>query len=90
MAKKKVEVQPASTIELDVKGLNEEQIVDYICNSLDTLCASLEQGGLDPELVTASLFRLFAERMCDSGDRETYETVLELALEDEWEEVTIH
>jgi hypothetical protein len=90
MAKKKVEVQPASTIELDVKGLNEEQILDYICNSLDTLCASLEQGGLDPELVTASLFRLFAEHMCESGDRATYETVLELALEDQWEEVTLH
>lgn len=90
MAKKKVEVEPASTVEVDVQGLNEEQIVDYICNSLDTLCANLEEAGLDPELVTASLFRLFAEHMCESGDRATYEEVLTLALEDEWEEVTLH
>ena len=89
MAKKKVEVETAP-VAIDVQGLNEEQIVDYICNSLDTLCASLEDAGLDPELVTASLFRLFAEHMCESGDRSTYEEVLTLALEDEWEEVTLH
>ena len=90
MAKKKLELETVSAIESEVKGLNEEQIVDYICLSLDTLCARLEAAGLDPELVTASLFRLFAEHMCESGDRATYEEVLELALEDQWEEVTLH
>jgi hypothetical protein len=90
MAKKKVQVEETPVPAFDVAGLSEEQIVDIICNSLDTLCATLEQRGLDTELITASLMRTFADRMCESNDRATYEEVLQLALEDQWEEVTIH
>jgi hypothetical protein len=90
MAKKKVQVEGTPVPAFDVKDLSEEQIVDIVCNSLDTLCTTLAERGLDPELITASLLRTFADRMCDSNDRETYEEVLQLALEDEWEEVTLH
>jgi hypothetical protein len=89
MAKKKLTVEEPVPA-FDTKGLSEEQIVDIICNSLDTLCATLEQRGLDTELITASLMRTFADRMCEANDRETYEEVLQLALEDEWEEITLH
>jgi hypothetical protein len=93
MAKKKSAMDGIVTREIqqfNTVDMSEEEIVDVASEQLDQLCCQLAEGGLSSDLVTAALFRLFAERMCDSGDRETYETVLELALEDEWEEVTIH
>jgi hypothetical protein len=89
MAKKKAPVQEEAIV-LDFKDMSEQDIVDIVCDHLAVLCNQLEQQGTNPELVTAGLFRLFAERMCDSGDRDTYDNVLEMALEDQWEEVTIH
>lgn len=89
MAKKKALVEETAPV-FDVSNLSEEQVVDIVCNSLDTLCTSLAARGLAQELITASLLRMFADRMCDSNDRETYEEVLQLALEDPWDEITLH
>jgi hypothetical protein len=89
MAKKKTQVEETVPA-FDIAGLSEEQVVDLVCTSLDTLCTTLAERGLDPELITASLLRTFADRMCESNDRATYEEVLQLALEDEWEEITLH
>jgi len=89
MAKKKAQVEETVPA-FDIAGLSEEQVVDLVCTSLDTLCTTLAERGLDPELITASLLRTFADRMCESNDRATYEEVLQLALEDEWEEITLH
>lgn len=89
MARKKIPV-PEPVVQFDTSTMTDEQVVDIICHSLTAVCDSMTARGLDPELVTASLLQLFAERMCESGDRETYESVLELALEDPWEEVTLH
>ena len=90
MPKKKAIEQEVEVQQIDTSGMSDEQIVDVICDSLDKLCTTLVERGMDEELVTASLFRLFAERMADSGDRETYEEVLEIALEEPWEEIVLH
>lgn len=85
---KRVEVD--TQVEVNIEGLSDDQIVEVIADSLTSIADQLESAGVDPELITAVFFRQFAERMCESGDRAGYEEVLEIALEDEWEEITLH
>ena len=75
---------------IDLKGLSVEQILDGVCEALHTLADTLEEQGIEPDLITGALFRCFAERMADVNDRETYEEILEEALETPWEDVTLH
>lgn len=90
--KKKVEdaVEAVAEELINTKGLSVEQILDGVCEALHTLADTLESQGIDSELITGALFRCFAERMADVNDRETYEEVLEEALETPWEDITLH
>lgn len=90
--KKKVEnaVEQAAEELIDTKGLSVEQILDEVCIALHTLAETLEEQGIEGDLITGALFRAFAERMADVNDRETYEEVLEEALDTPWEDVTLH
>ena len=90
--KKKVKdaVEQAAEELIDTKGLSVEQILDEVSLALHTLADTLEEQGIDSEIVTGAMFRCFAERMADVNDRETYEEVLEEALETPWDDITLH
>lgn len=90
--KKKVEdaVDAVAEEMINTKGLSVEQILDGVCEALHTLADNLESQGIEGELITGALFRCFAERMADVNDRETYEEVLEEALETPWDDITLH
>jgi hypothetical protein len=71
-------------------GIDEDTQFDLLQESLNTLCEHLIESGADPELLSAAVFGVFIERMCDSGDRDEYEAILEEALDTPWEEHTLH
>lgn len=79
-----------TVIELDLSSLGDEQAMTILENSIATLCSTLEQSGVDPDLITSALFSLFADRMATLGDREQYEMILAAALEEPWLEYTVH
>ncbi len=74
----------------DFSALSEQQTAEILEVTFDSLCAKLEQSGVDPDLITGVLFNHFTQRMCDVNDREQYEMILEMALETEWDEHVIH
>jgi len=71
-------------------SIDEDTQFDLLQEAMTTLCDQLTESGADPELLSAALFGLFIERMCDSGDREEYEAILEEALITPWTEHTLH
>ena len=70
--------------------LSEEAQCELIAHSLDQFCYTLESQGINPQILAQTLFLAFAERMCELGDCEAYEALLEEALEDQWDEHYIH
>jgi hypothetical protein len=84
-------VEPDSVMPSDdFSTLSEQQTADILEVTFDTLCTKLEHSGVDPDLITGILFNHFTQRLCDVNDREQYEMILEMALETEWDDVTIH
>ena len=72
-------------------NLTEDQTFDLAYNTVVALCNELEAKGLDSEILTASLFVVFSERMYEADAREEFEAMLEEALEDSWpESPTLH
>lgn len=77
--------------EIDVSKLDDDQILDLVYNTMETLCEELELRGIDPSYIDSTLFILFTERMYVAGDRESFENILEEALEDSWPDApTLH
>lgn len=74
----------------DFSKLTEDQTAELLEHTMSTLCARLEEQGIDPDLITGILFNHFTQRLCDINDREQYEMILEMALETPWDEQTIH
>jgi hypothetical protein len=73
-----------------ISDLELEQQADAIAQALLEFCENLEQKALDPSLLNAVLLRVFCERMADLGHRQDFEELLEMALEEPWDEHTIH
>jgi len=82
--------QPEDNEEVDISSVPLEQQIAIIADAVDTLCQHLVNKGVNPEVLAQTLLLSFAERMCELGDREAYEELLSQALEDEWEEYSIH
>lgn len=84
------------TIDNEFEGLDAiselelEQQAEAIGGGLIEFCANLESKGIDPAVLNAVLLRVFCERMADEGDRRGFEELLELALEEPWDQHTIH
>ena len=77
--------------EINTSTMDDDQIIDLVYSTLETLCDQLEVQGIDPSYIDSTLFILFSERMYVAGDRAAYEGILEEALEDSWPEApTIH
>jgi hypothetical protein len=70
--------------------LNDDQKMDLIAQGLEAFCRGLEAKGVDPALITDTIFAVFCDRAAELGDREAYEELLTVALEDPWEEYTVH
>lgn len=74
----------------DFSKLSDEQTLDLLEATFSALAQRLEDGGVDPELITGTLFGLFADRMAQTGDREYFDTVLAEAMETPWQDYTLH
>jgi hypothetical protein len=91
MSKIKPQVEIESDItQDDFSKLTDDQQMELLSVTFESLIAKLEESGVDPELVSACLFNCFSERMADLGDRTQYELILEEALEMDWEDITLH
>lgn len=76
--------------EVDVSQLTPDQQADLLTEALSRFTETLLAQGFDPEVLAPILLEQFASIMCDLGDRQAYEEVLEMALEDEWPEHWLH
>jgi hypothetical protein len=74
----------------DFSKLTEDQTLDLLELTFTALCQRLEQGGVDPELITGTLFGIFADRMAELGDRESFDCMLAEAIETPWQDYTLH
>jgi len=84
-------VQPESVLPTeDFSKLTEDQTADILELTFETICARLEESGIDPDLITGILFNHFTQRLCDLDDREQYDLILETALETPWDEHIYH
>lgn len=68
----------------DTSKLTDDQVLDLVYSTLETLCEELENRGIEPDYIDSTLFILFTERMYVAGDREAYEGIIEDALNDSW------
>lgn len=67
-----------------------EQQIDLMIETLEEFCSNLEANGVHHAVLDAALLTVFASRFAERGDREGYELQLESALEEPWDEITIH
>lgn len=75
----------------DTSKLTDDQVLDLVYSTLETLCEELEVRGIEPGYIDSTLFILFTERMYVAGDRAAYDGILEEALADLWPDApTIH
>ena len=72
------------------EGLSIEQAVEMMSDILHGFCNSLAEQGVDEVLVISALLTAYAERAADYGDRELFEEQLEAALDEPWDEHTVH
>lgn len=72
------------------EGLTVEQTVEMMTDILHSFCNSLADQGIDELLIMSAVLTVYAERAADYGDREVYEEQLEAALEEPWDEHTVH
>ena len=84
--------KPATTefIENQFADVDINTQMDIIAEGLSNYCDKLEHAGIDPMLLTGVMLGVYCDRMADLGDRSIYEEQLEAALEDEWDEHSIH
>ena len=74
----------------ELKGCSADMIGEYVIDRLHDYCLSLEALNLNPEILMAALLQVYCDVACEHGDRSSYTEQLEFALEDEWEEHSIH
>lgn len=70
--------------------LTVEQQIDLMIQTMDEFCVKLEENGVHHAVLDAALITVFASRFAERGDREGYEAQLESALEEPWDEITLH
>ena len=74
----------------ELKGCSADMIGEYVIDRLHDYCDSLEALNLNPEILMAALLQVYCDVAVEHGDRSSYTEQLEFALEDEWEEHSIH
>lgn len=67
-----------------------EQAVEIIADILHAFSDQMNEQGIEEPVMLATLLTVYAERAADFGDRELYLEQLEAAIEEEWDEHTVH
>jgi hypothetical protein len=67
-----------------------ESVGEYVIDRIQDYCLSLEALNINPEILMAALLQVYCDVACEHGDRAAYTEQLEFALQDEWEEHTVH
>lgn len=78
-------------VELDNDGvdagqLTEDQQYELCMQGFSNFAEQLTLQGFSPEIVSAAQFHSFVKRMQQDSDREEFEEILALALEQDWPE----
>lgn len=81
---------PQQDAPVDFANIPQEQQVEIVCRSIEAVCNELESKGVDPYMLSSVLLDAFCSRMAEANDRESFESLIEEALEVPWEDVTIH
>ena len=67
-----------------------ESVGEYVIDRIMDYCDSLAALKINPEILMAALLQVYCDVACEHGDRSAYREQLEFALDDEWEEHSIH
>lgn len=68
----------------DIDNAEDDQLIDLVFGTLETLCAELESQGMPPDIIDASMFIFWQQRMFEADARDEFESILEEALEESW------
>ena len=75
---------------MDLSKLDEDTQIDVVLTLLDQYVDQLEQRGISMEVIDSALFSVFVARLAESGDRESFESYVEEAMDEDWPSVTVH
>ena len=75
---------------MDLSKLDEDTQIDVVLTLLDQYVDQLEQRGIDMSVIDSALFSVFVARLAERGDRESFESYVEEAMDEEWPSVTVH
>jgi hypothetical protein len=67
-----------------------ESVGEYVIDRIHDYCDTLQELNINPEILMAALLQVYCDVACEHGDRPAYTEQLEFALQDEWEEHTVH
>ena len=75
---------------MDLSKLDEDTQIDVVLTLLDQYVDQLEQRGIDMSVIDSALFSVFVARLAERGDRESFDSYVEEAMDEEWPSVTVH
>ena len=89
-ALERVELEVTEEELKELAACDAESVGEYVIDRIHDYCDSLQDLNINPEILMAALLQVYCDVACEHGDRSAYTEQLEFALEDEWEEHTIH
>ncbi len=75
---------------MDLSKLDEDTQIDVVLTLLEQYATAFEQRGIPLEVIDSALFSIFVARLAERGDRESFEAYVEEAMEEPWDNVTLH
>jgi hypothetical protein len=75
---------------MDLSKLDEDTQIDVVLTLLEQYCSAFESRGIPLEVVDSALFSIFVARLAERGDRESFEAYVEEAMDEPWDNVTLH
>ncbi len=75
---------------MDLSALDEDTQIDVVLTLLEQYTESLESRGIAIDVIDTALFSTFVARLAERGDKESFEAYVEEAMEEPWENVTLH
>lgn len=75
---------------IDLSKLDEDTQIDIVLTQLDDYVLELEKRGIAIEVIDSALFSIFVARLAERGDKESFDSYVEEAMDEEWPTVTRH
>ena len=75
---------------MDLSKLDEDTQIDIVLTQLDDYVLELEKRGIAIEVIDSALFSIFVARLSERGDRESFDSYVEEAQDEDWPTVTRH